>query len=159
MAVKRPRRSSKARSPAERLELKLDSTLQSVDLAERLVRRFCKKVGCNEQQQNEIGLAVRETVANAVYHGNGCDARKKVSVAAERRKSGVVISVRDEGPGFDPESVPDPLDPANLLRASGRGVFLIRATMDEVKLRRLAARGMEITLVKHFSNSGRRTKR
>ena len=138
-------------SPTERLELSLESTLHSVDLAERLVRQFCRKAGCNEQQRNEISLAVRESVANAVLHGNCRDATKKVALAIELRDSRLVISVRDEGEGFDPNSLPDPLDPCNLLRDRGRGVFLVNASMDEVTMRRLVSCGMEITMVKYLS--------
>ena len=154
MPSKRLRRGEKVMFPAERLELTLDSTLRTVDVAERLVRRFCKKTGCTEQQQNEFSLAVRESVANAVFHGNGCDAAKIVALAVELRDGGLVICVRDEGQGFDPDSLPDPCDPRNLLRERGRGVFLVNATMDEVTMRRRAASaGMEIIMVKYLSKT------
>ncbi|OFV94704.1 MAG: hypothetical protein A3H28_07455 [Acidobacteria bacterium RIFCSPLOWO2_02_FULL_61_28] len=153
MASKRPRRTEKVIFPAQRLELALESTLQSVDVAERLIRRFCKKTGCTEQQQNEIGLAVRESVANAVFHGNRCDAAKTVALAVELRDGGLVISVRDEGTGFDPSSLPDPCDPQNLLRDRGRGVFLVNATMDEVTMRRQDSSGMEVIMVKYLSKT------
>lgn len=154
MPSKRLRRGEKVVFPAERLELSLDSTMRTVDVAERLVRRFCKKARCTEEQQNEISLAVRESVANAVFHGNGCDAAKKVALAVELRDGGLVICVRDEGKGFDPESLPDPRDPGNLMRERGRGVFLVNATMDEVTMRRRAASsGMEVIMVKYLSKT------
>jgi len=136
--------------PAERLALVLESTQRSVELADRIVRRFSMKAGCTEQQQNEISLAVREVVANAVFHGNAGDARKKVSLAAEVRERGIVICVRDEGPGFDPASLPNPCDPANLLLDHGRGVFLVNASMDQVTMRRLDSCGMEVTMIKYL---------
>lgn len=150
MASKRPRRGEKVLLPTERFALTLDSTLRSVELADRMVRRFCGKAGCTEQQQNEISLAVRESVANAVLHGNGCDAAKKVRLAVEVRDSRLVISVRDEGKGFDPATLPDPCDPLNLLLNRGRGVFLVNAFMDEVTMR-LGSPGMEVTMVKFLS--------
>ena len=137
--------------PTARLALTLDSTLRSVELADRMVRRFCGKVGCTEQQRSEISLAVRESVANAVVHGNGYDAAKKVALAVEVQDSRLVISVCDQGDGFDPASLPDPCDPLNLLRDRGRGVFLVNASMDEVTMRRLASSGMEVTMVKFLS--------
>jgi len=155
MPSKRLRRAGKLMFPAERLALTLDSTLRNVDLAERLIRRFCKKVGCNERQENEIGVAVRESVANAVLHGNGSDAAKKVVLAVELRNSHLAISVQDEGKGFDPDSLPDPIDPRNLLREGGRGFFLVKASMDEVALR-LASSGLEITMVKYLSKTALR---
>ena len=150
MASKRPRRGEKVLLPTARLALTLDSTLRSVELADRMVRRFCGKAGCSEQQQSEISLAVRESVANAVLHGNGCDAAKKVLLVVEVRDSRLAISVRDEGKGFDPATLPDPCDPLNLLRDRGRGVFLVNASMDEVTMR-LGSSGMEVTMVKFLS--------
>ena len=135
---------------ARRREFILGSTLHSVDVAERLVRIMCERAGYTERQCEEIALAVRETVANAVLHGNSCDATKKVTLAAELKDSGVVISVRDEGKGFDPALVLDPLDPRNLFQESGRGIFLIKTLMDEVILQ-CAAGGTEVTMVKYRS--------
>jgi len=151
MPSKRPRRGEKVLLPAGSLTLTLDSTLRSVEVADRMVRRFCVKAGCTEQQQSEISLAVRESVANAVLHGNESDAAKKVGLAVEVRDSQLVISICDEGEGFDPALLPDPRDPMNLLRAGGRGVFLVNACMDQVTMRRLASSGMEVILVKFLS--------
>ncbi len=141
--------------PAERLALVLESTHRTVELADRILRRFSQKAGCTEQQQTEISLAVREVVANAVFHGNAGDATKKVSLAAEVRNGGIVICVRDEGEGFDPTSLPDPCDPANLLLDHGRGVFLVKTSMDEVTMRRMDSSGMEVTMVKYLSETMR----
>jgi serine/threonine-protein kinase RsbW len=150
MASKRLREGEKVTFPAERLALVLESTKRSVELADRIVRRFSFKAGCTEQQQSAISLAVREVVANAVFHGNAGEAAKKVSLIMEMRDGGIVICVRDEGSGFDPASLPDPRDPANLLLDHGRGVFLVNASMDEVTMRRLDSCGMEVTMVKYL---------
>jgi serine/threonine-protein kinase RsbW len=97
-------------------------------------------------------VAVRESVINAIKHGNGGDEQKQVhvdftplDVAAPR---GIAIRVRDEGPGFDPEALPEPLAPEHLLKSRGRGIVLIRSFMDEVALQRAAEGGMEIVMVK-----------
>lgn len=140
-----------------RLDLSLESTLGNVEVAEREMTQFSKRAGYNETQCGEIGLAVRETVANAIIHGNCCDPNKKVALEAELRTTGLVVCIRDEGCGFDPASLPDPRDPCNLLRESGRGVFLLHVLMDEVTLRRPEAAGMEVTMVKYLpGNSSRR---
>lgn len=149
-------RVGKSKASGPRVELLLKSTLQSVGRAERLIRKFCQQTGCSPQQRDEIALAVRESVANAVLHGNCSDANKKVAVAAELRDFAVVISVKDEGPGFDLQALPDPRDPRNLLRETGRGVFLINACMDRVTLRRPASCGMEVTMVKYLSTTALR---
>ena len=136
---------------ARRLELVLESHLESADMAEMLLSQFYDQDGCSEQQLNEIALAVRECVINAVVHGNRSQARKKVHVHAELRGSGVEICIRDEGRGFDPRSIPDPRRPENLLRESGRGILMIHALMDRVSIRRAASRGMEVRMVKKLS--------
>ena len=150
MSSKRLRRGEKVLLPAERLALVLESTQRSVELADRIIRRFSVKAGCSEQQQSEISLAVREVVANAVFHGNEGKVEKKVTLVVELRDKGIMICVQDEGPGFDPGALPDPRDPANLLLDHGRGVFLVNATMDEVKMRRMDSCGMEVTMIKYF---------
>jgi len=141
------------KAPNKRLDLTLESTLESVDLAESLLLQFSMAAGFSEQQREEIGLAVRESLANAVVHGNCSDPNKKVAMKAELNDTGVVISIEDEGNGFDPGSLPDPRNPENLLRQSGRGVFLMKSCMDEVIMRRLASSGMEIRMFKHLSNT------
>lgn len=126
----------------------LQSRLESADLAEMLLAQFSDQAGCTEQQLNEIALAVRECVVNAVIHGNRQRLRKKVYVQAELSRSGVEISIRDEGKGFDPRAVPDPRRPENLLRETGRGLLLMQSLMDRVSIRRVPSRGMEVRMVK-----------
>src|SRR3972149_4800676 len=118
-----------------RLALVLQSQLESADLAEMLLSQFSDQAGCNEQQLNEIALAVRECVVNAVIHGNRKQARKRVYVQAELGRGGVEIMIRDEGNGFDPRSVPDPRCPENLLRESGRGLLMMQALIDRGSFR------------------------
>ena len=79
------------------------------------------------------------------------EARADEEASATGRPSGIVIRVRDEGPGFDPETISDPLAPENLLKASGRGIFLIRSFMDEMVLQRAPQGGMEVVMVKRVA--------
>ena len=143
-----------------RLTVSLDSRVESVDVAESMIVEFCGRAAYGERQCEEIGLAVREAVANAVIHGNRMDLTKKVAMTAELTETGLTVSVRDEGQGFDPDSVADPLLPDQLLNESGRGLFLVRTCVDDVILRRHESCGMEITLIKKVSmNSARRNPR
>ena len=132
----------------EHTQFTLDSTLQSVDQAEEIVVRESGRAGFAEEQQSQIGMAVRECVVNAVVHGNRYNRHKKVYLEIEPSAEGLTITVGDEGEGFDPSTLPDPLSPENLLRQSGRGLLLIRAFMDEVDLHRRPGGGMEVRLVK-----------
>ena len=93
-------------------------------------------------------MAVREAAVNAVLHGNAYDPGKKVRIAFENTADSLVITIADEGKGLSPDKIPDPLAPENLLKQSGRGIFLIKSFMDEVRFRPLEP-GTEITLVKH----------
>jgi serine/threonine-protein kinase RsbW len=134
---------------ARKQELKLDSTLDSVDIAEDLVKRCAEEIGFPEDDVHQIGMAVRESVVNAVVHGNCYSSQKKVRLAVESEENRLVITVEDQGVGFDLEEVPDPLAAENLLRKSGRGLFLIRAFMDELRISRLAHEGMQVIMVKN----------
>jgi serine/threonine-protein kinase RsbW len=95
-------------------------------------------------------MSVREAAVNAVLHGNAYDPSKKIMVAYETSPNTLAITITDEGKGLSEEEVPDPLAEENLLKTSGRGIFLIRSFMDEVHIRDLHP-GTEITLVKHVS--------
>ena len=132
-----------------RLSLTLDSALGSVDTVEQTALDFAGRAGFDEDTASNIAMVAREAAVNAVLHGNKYDPAKHVTASFEASSDTVTIRIADEGSGFDSSSIPDPLAPENLLRSSGRGVFLMRAFMDEVNFRQLAP-GTEITLVKRL---------
>jgi serine/threonine-protein kinase RsbW len=113
-----------------------DSTKESIDCAESEALEMARRNGFRESIVGHIGLAVREIMINAVIHGNGCDPHKKVVVTMSRTPDKLKIVIADEGEGFDPDHLPDPLSPEGLLRGSGRGVYLARAFMDEFHVQR-----------------------
>jgi serine/threonine-protein kinase RsbW len=128
----------------------LDSTLDSVDSAEALALGAARTAGLNEEELQKVAMAVRESMVNAVVHGNRYSAHKKVRLTIASRPERLTVKIADEGEGFDYDRLPDPLAPENLLRSSGRGIFLIRAFVDEFKIRRLEPGGTEVTLVKYL---------
>jgi serine/threonine-protein kinase RsbW len=130
----------------------LDSTLESVDQAEGTARWVANGAGFEGEDVDRIAMAVREAAVNAVLHGNGYDPSKKVTLRFETTGHALVITIQDEGAGLDQEKIPDPLAPENLLKTSGRGIFLMRAFMDEVHIRSTAP-GTEITLIKRVGGS------
>jgi len=134
----------------ETVERSLDSTLESVDSAEELATNMAERAGLEDEDLMKIGMAVRESMVNAIVHGNRYNANKKVRFSVAHTTDRFTIRIADEGEGFDVESLPDPLAPENLLRTSGRGIFLIRSFMDEFDIRRGDAGGMEVTLVKYL---------
>lgn len=124
-----------------------------------MIVEFCAREA-GELICEQVGLAVRELVANAILHGNRCDMSKKVQLTAELTDTGLMVCIKDEGEGFDPDSLPDPLVPDNLLNETGRGFFLVKTCMDDVIVRRAETRGMEVTLIKYLSKTPlRRTRR
>ncbi len=125
-----------------------ESTLESVDTAEAIIAQAAETAGFEEDDLHKIGMAVRECMVNAVVHGNRYSANKQVHLSVSRKADELTIQISDQGEGFDLSNVPDPLAEENLLRHSGRGVFLIRAFMDDVHFRKLLPRGTEVTLVK-----------
>ena len=126
-----------------------------LDVVQVVTDRLGKISGLDEDAVHWIGVAVRESVINAIKHGNREDARKLVTVefifAPESAPLELVVRVLDQGEGFDPEEIADPLAPENLLKASGRGIFFMRRFMDDVTLKRRSEGGMEVRMVKKLS--------
>ena len=134
----------------EIVERLLESTLESVDDAEELAVGVAQRAGFSEEDLLKIGMAVRESMVNAVVHGNRYNSHKKVRVSVVKNTEKLTVQIADQGEGFEFDRLPDPLAPENLMRASGRGIFLIRSFMDEVQMRRLEPGGTEVTLVKYM---------
>jgi serine/threonine-protein kinase RsbW len=137
--------------PRHDVHLEFTSAFEMLDFVQVVSEHMGRSVGLDEDARHWVGVAVRESVINAIKHGNRNDASKRVFVDFETEPHAVpelTIRVRDEGEGFDPEQLADPLAPENLLKASGRGIFLIRNFMDYVQLRRAPEGGMEIRMTK-----------
>jgi serine/threonine-protein kinase RsbW len=139
-----------------RRSLKMNSTMESVAEVETAADRLAVEAGLDEDQRFHIAMAVREAAINAVLHGNEYDPARQIEVSLENTGHDLVITIADQGKGFNPENVPDPLAEENLLRGTGRGIFLIRSLMDEVRFRQLHP-GTELTLVKHLAPAAGKT--
>ena len=135
---------------AERKML-LDSSLDSVETAETEVLDAAREIGFHEDDLHQLGMAVRESMVNAVVHGNRYNSRKKVHLSVTKEPNRLTIVIADEGDGFDPDAVPDPLAEGNLLRQSGRGLLLMRAFVDEFQVRPGTPRGTEVRMVKYLA--------
>jgi serine/threonine-protein kinase RsbW len=132
----------------------LESNLDSVDGAEELVLKIAEGVGFEQEDLHKIGMAVRESVVNAVVHGNRYSAHKKVHLTVARSRKYIAVTIADEGNGFELNSLADPLAEENLLQQSGRGILLIRAFVDDFQMRRMSPAGTEVRLVKYLPHSG-----
>lgn len=131
-----------------RVAYTLDSTLDSVNKVEQTAAELATKVGFPEDDLHKITMSVREAAVNAVLHGNAYDPSKKIMVAYETGPNTLSVTISDQGEGLHEEEIPDPLAEENILKTSGRGIFLMRSFMDEVTIKDLHP-GTEITLVKH----------
>jgi serine/threonine-protein kinase RsbW len=129
-------------------EIELPSRIESVDKAAMIADEFAKSRGFGEEVIFAVDLAIRESVANAVKHGNKFDESKNVEVKFSDVPDGFEITVRDFGSGFTVEEIPDPTDPENLLKANGRGILFMRTFMDEVEWSNPADGGLVVKMLK-----------
>lgn len=136
------------------VRIEFPSTFEMIDLVQVVCDRVCRQAGLDEEALHWVGVAVRESVINAIKHGNRHDAGKLVFVEftalPKAAPTELVIRVRDQGEGFDPSHLADPLAPENLLKSSGRGIFFMRSFMDDLVIRRAPEGGMEVRMVKRL---------
>jgi serine/threonine-protein kinase RsbW len=134
------------------IEISFGSELQYLDIVQNVSDTITAMLGFNEDSRYWIGMSVRESVINAIVHGNKKDAGKRVAVRFEIGAGCLAIVVRDQGEGFDTSLLPDPLDPQNLLKPSGRGIFYIRTFMDDVRYTSLPGGGLEVRMEKRLNH-------
>lgn len=137
------------------IRLELPSSFELLDLVQVLSDRLSSMAGLDEDTIHWVSVAVRESVINAIKHGNREDRRKHVTVefvlAPRARPEEFIVQVLDEGEGFDPEAVANPLDPENVLKSSGRGIFFMRNFMDDVTIARRPEGGMAVRMTKKLA--------
>jgi len=137
------------------VRLRMHSSFDMLDVVQLVSDRLSAIAGFDEDATHWVSVAVRESVINAIKHGNREQAGKFVTVefAFTPRESPteLTVSVRDQGEGFEPEALADPLAPENMLKSSGRGIFFMRSFMDDVTLARLPEGGMEVRMVKKLA--------
>ena len=144
--------------PGGLVRLQIPSLFDMVDLVQVLSDRMTQLAAFDDDAIHWVGVAVRESVINAIKHGNREDPDKFVTVefafTPADEPSQLVVRVTDEGEGFDPGEVADPLAPENILKSSGRGIFFMRSFMDDVQLQRGSEGGMEVRMVKKLAAGG-----
>mgnify|MGYP006275568791 CR=1 FL=1 len=137
------------------IRLSLRSGYELLDLIEVVSDRLSAMAGLDEDASHWVSVAVRESVINAIKHGNREDPSKQVTIefafAPKAQPTEFSIEVLDEGEGFEPQEIADPLAPENMLKSSGRGIFFMRSFMDDVRIARRPGRGMSVKLVKKLA--------
>ena len=129
----------------DKYHLEIESDPNNLITVEEFVNYFCKDVSLPDEKLTNVLLAVTEATTNAIIHANKCDKNKKVTIDASVENSKLIIKIKDEGEGFDPGNIPDPTEPENLLKDSGRGIYLMRVYMDDLQYNRTPS-GMEFVL-------------
>lgn len=135
------------------MEITLETRIESVGLAEEMCLRVASAAGFDDDDCHKIGMSVREGVINAFHYGNQERREKKIHLMLELTAEKMIIHVIDEGHGFDLSRVPDPLAEENLLKTSGRGIFLMRAFMDEFDVTRGQTGGAQVIMSKRLPDS------
>jgi len=115
------------------LEMTIPSSLDEIESVEKLAEKAADAMKFSEEEKDSLAIAVTEAVNNAILHGNKQDKNKKVVINFYLEDKRLVVTIKDEGKGFNPANVSDPLAPENLLKESGRGIFILSTLMDEVK--------------------------
>jgi serine/threonine-protein kinase RsbW len=136
-----------------RASLVLASRFENIEIAARTLVELCQQAGNDGDADYWLSTALREAVANAIRHGNQNDPTREVRIDFEIVDSVVTIRVEDEGDGFDPTGIPDPTDPANLLRPSGRGIFYMRQFMSQVDFGRASSGGTAVVMVRDLTQT------
>lgn len=137
------------------VRLQIPSLFDMVDLVQVLSDRMTQLAAFDDDAIHWVGVAVRESVINAIKHGNREDRGKFVTIefafTPVEAPTELVVRVIDQGEGFEPTEVADPLAPENMLKSSGRGIFFMRSFMDDVQLQRGPDGGMEVRMVKKLA--------
>ena len=143
--------------PPHTVRIEFNSAFDMLDFVQVVSDHVGKAAGLDEDQLHWVSVAVRESVVNAIKHGNRNDESKRVVVeftpVPGDDPEELVIRVIDQGPGFVPDEVADPLAPENLLKGSGRGIFFMRSFMDDVRIERGKTRGMQVRMVKKVTRN------
>jgi serine/threonine-protein kinase RsbW len=138
------------------IRMSLSSRFENIEMAQHLCGKLLEGWDLNEETTHWILMALREGLANAIKHGNGQDLGKRVHLEMDVKDHTLRIRIRDEGTGFDPGEVVDPLAPENRFKTSGRGIFYMKTFMDEVRFSRADGGGMEIVLTKDLAKGNQK---
>ncbi len=131
----------------------IESDAKNIQKVEKVTEKIAKLMLFSEEEQDSLAIAVTEIVGNAIFHGNKKDKNKKVTIDFEYKNDSVKVVIQDEGEGFNEKNIANPLEPKNLLKESGRGIFIVRALMDKVDFVRNEA-GTQVRLLKKRKTIG-----
>jgi serine/threonine-protein kinase RsbW len=132
--------------PENNYHLEIESNPRNLITVEEFVNYFAVDLSIKEEKIPGLLLSVTEAATNAFIHGNKSDENKLVTIDVSKNDNQLVISIKDQGKGFDPALIPDPTEPLNILKDSGRGIYLMRVYMDDIKFN-ITPQGTETILI------------
>jgi len=137
---------------ADNRTVKLDiaSRFEMLDIVQTVLLQVCAIVGFDDEATHHLNVAIRESVVNAIKHGNRQDESKRVELVFILTDRSLEVQVRDEGSGFSPDELPDPLAPENILKAYGRGIFFMKQFMDDVSYSFPSKGGTVVRMLKNL---------
>jgi serine/threonine-protein kinase RsbW len=141
------------------IRMSLSSRFENIEMAQHLCGKLLEGRDVPDETRHWILMALREALANAIKHGNERDLGKRVHLEMSVSNGWLEIRIRDEGAGFDPTKVDDPLAPENRLKTSGRGIFYMKTFMDDVRFSRADGGGMELVLRKNLAVANQKEER
>jgi serine/threonine-protein kinase RsbW len=136
------------RTQPRTVRIDIASRFEMLEMVQTVLTHVTTMLRLDEDAAHYVSVAIRESVVNAIKHGNRGDADKRVAVEFLLHPGALEVTVHDEGTGFDPATVPNPLAEENLLKADGRGIFFMRSFMDEVSYAFPARGGTVVRMVK-----------
>jgi len=136
-----------AEKQANKFEMTIPSSLDQIEAVEKLAEQAADRMDFSDEEKDSLAIAVTEAVNNAILHGNQQDKDKSVTIKFSFEQNKLICTIKDEGKGFSPDNVSDPLAPENLLKESGRGIFILSSLMDDVRFN-FSEKGTELILVK-----------
>jgi serine/threonine-protein kinase RsbW len=136
---------------AEQKKFKMDISSEPSQIlkVEEMLEHFFREAGLDKENVENLGIATTEIVNNAIHHGNRDDVQKKVHIEFKIDRRHVEISIRDDGNGFNPENIADPLEPENMFKESGRGIFIVKSLMDDIQYH-FSPQGTQVVLIKYI---------
>jgi serine/threonine-protein kinase RsbW len=139
-----------SQAPRDSRRLVIPSEPARIAQADEFIEKALREHDLPDGLVSDLAIAATELVNNAILHGNKKDPSKTVTILVEFASGAVMIRVEDQGAGFDPSAVPDPLAQENLLREVGRGIFIVRSLMDDLTFERVPGGGMAVVLRKSY---------
>jgi len=137
----------------QKINITIPSKIEELNRIEEISEEIAEKMGMNEDEEDNLCIAITEVVGNAIVHGNRKDPKKKVQIEFRLEKDKVTISVKDEGEGFEIDKLSNPLEPENIMKDSGRGIFILKTLMDDVSFD-FSSEGTRVTFVMRIARQG-----